>query len=261
LAVRDTVEPFGWPIELVYYNNIRKRRLETYSSMVRSSDSDEGGRAMKRAIFLGMALLLTVLPAGCGDDGDAFPSFVEQILSSPASDGDVAFDNVLDSFTISHADRTGNVIFGIDESNADLPEFQAFLTFPLDGSNGGTAIPLNAVIEAADIEVHVDALSFATTVPTRLDLVTYPLTGPTSAEFIFPSSPLPFAFRTLDFLDIDRGNFVRIDVTPLMQEAQRRRLPSFQVRFLLDFVPGASGLVTIADSGTATAPLLPVQFR
>jgi hypothetical protein len=112
------------------------------------------------------------------------------------------------------------------------------------------------------MEVSVTSVGFASTVPTRVDLVTYSPTGPTSGDFVFSTSPLPAAYRTLDFLSSDPSrNFVRIDVTSLMQEAQRQGLTNFQVRFLLDFVSGASGLVTLADAGSATAPLLTVEYR
>ncbi len=210
---------------------------------------------MKRAIFLGMALVLAVTLAGCGGDERTPTTIVGQILSDSAADGDVGFDSI--TYTISHANTAGNVIFGTDASGV---EYQAFLDFPLNGSNGGSIIPLSAVIVAADIEVFVSSMRFATTVPTRLDLVTYPSTGPTSADFILSSTP-PATYRTLSFLSSDQGNFVRIDVTSLMQEAQRQGLTNFQVRFLLDFVSGASGLVTLADAGSATAPLLTVEYR
>jgi hypothetical protein len=207
-----------------------------------------------------MVLILTGILASCGGGGViATTTIVGQTLSDPRADGDVEFDPVLNSYTVSHASGTGNVIFGIDSSNPNLPEFRSFLDFPLDGSNGGSAIPLNAVIVAADIEVFVSRVSFATTVPTLLDLVTFPATGPTSADF--NSSPLtPTSFRSLSFFTTDQGNFVRIDVTPLMQEAQRQGLRNFQLRFLLDFIPGAGGLVTFADSSAATAPQLTVEY-
>ena len=212
---------------------------------------------MKRAIFPGLALVLAVTLAGCWGDEHTPTTIVGQILSDSAADGDVAFDSASSTYTISHADTAGNVIFGTDASDV---EYQAFLDFPLDGSNGGSVIPLSAVILAADIEVSVSSVRFATTVPTRLDLVTYSSTGPTSADFILSSTP-PATYRTLSFLSSDQGNFVRIDVTSLMQEAQRQGLTNFQVRFLLDFVSGASGLVTLADAGSATAPLLTVEYR
>ncbi|MBI5419533.1 MAG: hypothetical protein HZA60_05545 [Deltaproteobacteria bacterium] len=214
---------------------------------------------MRRLLSLALVLVLAGVLAGCGGGGNAAVTVFGQTLSDQRADGDVSFDPVLNTFTIAHATDTGNVILGIDEGNINFPEFRAFLDFPLDGSTGGDAIPLNAVIVSADIEVFVSRVDFATPVPTLLDLVTYPVTGPTAVDFNSP--PLtPTSFRTLNFFAADEGNFVRIDVTPLMKEAQRQGLRNFQLRFLLDFVPGAAGLVTIADAGAGTAPLLTVEF-
>lgn len=215
---------------------------------------------MKKFLLLGMAAVLAAILAGCGGGSVASTNIFGQTLSQQRSDGDVSFDPASSTFTIALATSTGNVIFGINDAVPDpnSVEFRAFLDFPLDGSNGGDAIPLSATIVSADIEVFVSRVDFATTVPTLLDLVTYdPVTGPVAADY---TNPTPLAFRTLDFLSTDAGNFVRIDVTTLMQEAQRRGLRNFQVRFLLDFVPGAAGLVTLADAGTGTAPLLTVEY-
>jgi len=70
-------------------------------------------------------------------------------------------------------------------------------------------------------------------------------------------------FRRLDFFRSDQGNFVAIDVTPLMQEAQRLGLSDFQVRFLLDFSVSDIGFVGIEDlpQVTITAPLLTVEYE
>ena len=60
----------------------------------------------------------------------------------------------------------------------------------------------------------------------------------------------------------DVNNFVRIDVTSLMVEAQRLGLRDLQLRFLLDFVPGAAGLVEFDDGLVAgNRPLLTVVYR
>jgi hypothetical protein len=215
---------------------------------------------MKKFLLLGMAAVLAAILGGCGGGSVASTNIFGQTLSQQRSDGDVSFDPVSSTFTIALATSTGNVIFGINDAvpDANSVEFRAFLDFPLDGSNGGDAIPLSATIASADIEVFVSRVDFASTVPTLLDLITYdPVAGPTSADYL---NPTPLAFRSLDFFGTDAGNFVRIDVTSLMVEAQRLGLRNFQVRFLLDFVPGAAGLVTLADAGTGTAPLLTVEY-
>jgi hypothetical protein len=175
-------------------------------------------------------------------------------LSDQPADGDIGF-TAPSTFLISQANATGNVQYGIGSGGT---EFRAFLDFPLDGSTGGGVVPRNAVIVSADIEVFVNNVSFSSSVPTLLDLVPFSVTGLTSADF--DSAPLrtrsPFDIRTLDI-----NNPVRIDVTSLMVEAQRLGLHNLQVRFLLDLVPGASGLVELDDGVAGRAPLLTVEFQ
>ena len=89
-------------------------------------------------------------------------------------------------------------------------------------------VPLNAVIVSADIEVFVNNVTLATSVPTLLDLVPFPITGLTSADF----NSVPLLTRSpFDIRSSDIGNFVRIDVTSLMVEAQRLGLRDLQLRF------------------------------
>ena len=210
---------------------------------------------MRRLLYLGVASILVLALAGCGG-GDRRTVFVAQILSDQQTDGDIAYDPVAGVYTITPGPDT--VFFGIDEGNLNLPEFRAFLDFPLDGSTGEDVVPTGARIRSATIEVFINQVSFATAVPTLVDLVQYPISGLREQDFDSP----PLAFRSLDFFDSDQGDYVAIDVTPLMVEAQRLGLADFQVRFLLDFVPGANGLVGIEDRPliTLTAPLLIVEY-
>ena len=64
-----------------------------------------------------------------------------------------------------------------------------------------------------------------------------------------------FDIRTLDI-----NNFVRIDVTSLVAEAQRLGLRDLQLRFLLDFA-ATSGLVQLDDGVPGREPLLTVEYR
>lgn len=222
------------------------------------------GRTLKTLFLAGMLLLLTAILTGCGGDGDetvvitgpglvgiddssdatapllivtytVAPSPVlvtVNILSDPASDGDIAFDPVLNTFIVT----TGppEVFFGEDSSNMNLPEFRAFLTFPLDGITGQPVVPSNAVIVSAFLEVLVDQVNFASSIPTFLDLVQYPFRSLSAADFNTPILT-PTSFKTLNFFSTDPGNFVRIDVTSLMQEAQLPpALLDFQVRFSVE---------------------------
>jgi len=98
-----------------------------------------------------------------------------------------------------------------------------------------------------------------TVVPTLLDLVQYPISGLRPQDFDSP----PLMFRELDFFGSDLGDFVLIDVTPLMRETQRLGLSDFQVRFLLDFSVSNIGFVGIEDRPNIilTAPLLTVEYE
>ena len=218
-----------------------------------------------RALGIVGALFLVLAISGCASGTSApYPPVVTvEILSDQPSDGDIAFDSVASSYTVTQG--TATLFFGIDILNPNTPEYRAFLDFPLDGSTGGPAIPLNATIVSAVVKVSIVSVEFARTIPTLMDLVTYPIGGLTSADY--NSAPLTypsggFAYRSFDFLATDAGYDVAIDVTSLMQEAQRRGLADFQVRFLLDFIPNPVGFVSIDDQPTVaiTAPRLTVQY-
>jgi len=206
-----------------------------------------------RIHFVIGALALSLAACSSGDSGPT-SAFV-QALSSQGVDGDIGLTSPPGStYLISQASVNQNVLFGLDSAGT---EFRAFLDFPLDGSNGGGVVPPGATIVSADIEVFVNDISFASTVPTLLDLVPFPVTGLTSTDYDSP----PLATRTpFNLYRSDVGSYVRIDVTPLMVEAQRRGFLNLQLRFLLDFVPGAAGLVELDDGPEATAPLLTVQY-
>ena len=173
------------------------------------------------------APLLTVTYTVPGTPGTT----IVQILSDLASDGDIAFDPVLNSFTVTSGPPT--VLFGIDSFNMNLPEFRAFLTFPLDGATGQPIVPGDAFIVSADVEVFVNLLDFASAVPTFLDLVQYPFRGLAAVDFntaVLATRPV------FDFIVSDVGGPpVRIEVTSLMQAAQvPPALVDFQLRFSRD---------------------------
>jgi hypothetical protein len=211
-------------------------------------------RPMRRLLHFGVAAILALALSGCGD-GHGRTIFVAQIVSDQQADGDIAFDGV--NFTFANGPDT--LFFGIDDNDPNLPEYRAFLDFPLNGSAGGDIVPLNAVIVSATLEVFVTEVSFATPIPTLLDLVEYPVTGLRAQDF---SSP-PLTFRTLDFFLEDQGNYVAIDVTPLMREAQRLRLSDFQVRFQMDSSLTDFGFIGLDDRPTVTltAPLLTIEYN
>ena len=209
---------------------------------------------MRKIGILGLMVVLALFTASCGGGSDS-STVVIQSLSDQPVDGDIGF-TAPGSFTISQANVTNTVQYGLDTGGT---EYRAFLDFPLDGSTGGGVVPANAVIISADIEVFVNIITgTASSVPTLLDLVPFPVTGLTTGDF--NSSPL-LTRPSFDIFRSDIGNFVRIDVTSLMAEAQNQGLNNLQVRFLLDFILGAGGLVELDDSTSARAPLLTVEYR
>lgn len=144
-----------------------------------------------------------------------------EIFSDQPRDGDIAFDPVQNSFTITQGPDT--LLFGIDFAHPNQPEYRAFLDFPLD------TIPLNATIVSATLTVFVNFVDFSAAVPVLLDLVKYPVTGLTPTDYFTD----PLGVRAFEIFNSDTGRDVNIDVTSLMREAQRLGLADFQLRFLL----------------------------
>jgi len=211
-------------------------------------------RKLPLPLLLGI-LAVTLLIVSCGDGGNPQPVIEAHIFSDQPTDGDIAFDPVLQSFTVTNGPET--LFFGIDDLDPNLPEYRAFLDFPLDGYTGGDVIPANAGIVSATLEVFINEVSFASDVPALLDLVSYPIFGLRVEDF----DSLPLSSQSLDFFASDLGTIVSIDVTSLMQEAQRLGLTDLQLRFVLDFVTNI-GFVGIEDlpSVSTTAPLLTVNY-
>ncbi len=209
---------------------------------------------MRKLSLLGI-LAIMLLTLSCNGGSSPRPAIVADILSDQPADGDIAFDPALQSYTITNG--PGTLFFGIDDLDQNLPEYRAFLDFPLDDSTGGNVIPINARIVSATLEVFINEVNFSSIVPTLLDLVSFPVAGLRVQDF----DSDPWMSQSLNFFDVDLGTFVSIDVTPLMREAQRLGLPDFQVRFILDFSTDV-GFVGIEDlpSVSITAPLLTVRY-
>ena len=126
----------------------------------------------KLSLFSILALMLLTLSCS---GSDPQPVIVAKIISDQLADGDIALDPVQQTYTITNGPNT--LYFGIDNSDPNLPEYRAFLDFPLDGSTGEAFIPLNARIVSATLEIFINEVRFAPIVPTLLDLVSYPIAG------------------------------------------------------------------------------------
>jgi hypothetical protein len=202
---------------------------------------------------------------GCGgeDNGIAVPdSFTVQIQSDARFDGDIERVSA-NEFVITQgmSPTVQNVLVGIDPVGGT--EFRAFLDFPLGGPFG---VPADARIDTAFLEIRIDDLQPRSgRLPVRVELVAFQ--PPTLIETDYDRNVQPPLASVVVFPDIasaDVGTFVPIDVTPLMREAQRRRLVDFQVRIMEDLGPAIPVLMAINDSNgpdrIARAPTLTVTY-
>jgi hypothetical protein len=244
---------------------------------------------MRRLLCLGVAAILAIALSACGGGGSrnaiTGPGFVgiddsaadtaplltvtyhdplspfipvtARILSDPLSDGDIAFDPVNSIFTITTGATT--LFFGVDSSDGNLPEYRAFMTFPLDGVTEQDVLPLGAVIDSATVELFITQVSFADTVPTFLDLIQYEFRN-LGQNPALDFSAAVIDFQTLDFYSTDPGIFVLIDITPLVQTAQDLALLDFQIRLSLAGgvstigVQAASPRAAVKNAGRTASP-------
>jgi hypothetical protein len=210
-----------------------------------------------RVNFLACMIFAILALTGCGGGSTDVavainpPPFVASVLSDPLLDGDI---EVGAGITTIRQGNTLSVYVGIDP--VTLSETRAFLDFPL------ASIPGNAIINSATLDMVVDSLQpSGALVPILVDLVSYPqplLAVDFGGTFLATTTITP-AITSLDI-----GNHVTVNVTALMQEAQRRGLAHFQVRLLQGPGGTATGLVQINDTTgvnrPAHAPLLTVVY-
>ncbi len=232
---------------------------------------------MKKLCSLGIAALLMLAQVSCGDedwedhhdhhDHDTVPPAVLEILSYSTLDGDIMKNlttGVIGPPTT--AANTGAVHAGIEvnQTGVLISEYRGFLIFPLG------RLPANASIQYASISIFLNNVSFGTTstapIPFLLDSIDTVLFPPP-----LDSGDFNAAFRTsrsVSFFGTDTGTFVEINVTSLLADALRGRLPDFEVRFLFDEARFLNDMTTtrgrleIDDSSTNTsrAPLLHVEY-
>jgi hypothetical protein len=210
---------------------------------------------MRKILFAALAVSIMFALSGCGGGGSP-PTFVAQILSHQAFDGDIEQD----SGGVFHVTQgtTPSVFAGLDSATGS--EFRAFLDFPLTGAGG---VPGSAFIESATLDIFIDSLAIqpaATSVPIRIELVSFPPQTLLPSDYDRTIQP-PLAFARTFILPSDVGHHVAIDVTSLMVQAQSAGLANFQIRILEDLGTVLPGLVEIDDTTVNRAPLLTVAYR
>jgi hypothetical protein len=206
-----------------------------------------------------VAAALLVVVAGCVGGDDHPPDIIQtQIFSDSGYDGDIEQTGP-DSAVVTQGmgPTVQNVFAGIDPVSGD--EFRAFLHFPLD------TVPGQAHIDSAFLEIYIDDIQPPNAViPVRIELVSFE--QPMVATDFDRTAQPPIAYTTLSprLGPSDRGKYVPIDVTDLMDQAQRLGLADFQVRIMQDLGPPIEGLFTIDDSTGSNrpslAPLLTVNY-
>ena len=206
--------------------------------------------------------LLGLCGCGGGDGGDP-PQVVSYILSDAAYDGDIEQTSPGEYVVTQGMSASVQTVFaGIDPATGD--EFRAFLDFPLSGDGG---VPGDAFIDSTVLEFFVDDVEPPSgSVPIRVDLVSFQPPTLLGTDFDRNAQP-PLASMLIpgDITRGDVGNFVTVDVTPLMIRAQQLGLIDFQVRVMEDLGPAIFTLMEIDDSTGADrssrAPLLTVTYH
>ena len=233
--------------------------------------TSSGRRAALRVSDTQVAVTVSVVCAllclaGCGGGGSSFSrprQVLAQIVSDPRFDGDIELTSAT-SYIVTQgmSPSVQSVLAGIDPRSST--EFRAFLNFPLGGSGG---VPGNAIIDSAFLEVLVSSLIPVNgSIPVRVELVAFQpptLIGTDFDRTFLP--PLGAVLVSGSVTRADIGQFVPVDVTPLMIQAQQRGLVDFQVQIMQDLGPPLFTLMEIDDSTAfdrpQRAPLLTVTYH
>lgn len=215
---------------------------------------------MKRIILVALSAFMIMALAGCGDGTTVVvtppvpppPVLVTtDILSDPAFDGDIS-----ETFFVNRSINTQNVVAGIDP-NSGL-EYRAFLDFHLTGAGG---VPGNAIIDSAFLDIFINNV-FPQSIPLQIDLVSFQPPNLIGSDFNRPA--LSTILVTPSISPAAIGSHVSIDVTPLMDEAQRLGLLDFQIRIMEDLRFNTLGLIEINNTTgvnrSTLAPLLTVTY-
>jgi hypothetical protein len=226
---------------------------------------------MKRTILAALMVFITLAMTGCGDGGSSPPpTFVTDISSNPALDGDIGPDFLTGVRIVTQGmtPTVQSVFAGIESAARD--EFRAFLDFPLAN------VPLGATIVSATLHITIDSIvlqSPTNTIPILIELVSFQ--QPLQLSDFDRAILRPLKFTTISppisLADVSSRTVIvdiPVDVTLLVADAQNFRLSSldnFQIRILEDFLGAPPpGLIEINDTTGAEridrAPLLTVTY-
>jgi hypothetical protein len=217
---------------------------------------------VKKNLYATVLIIMMLALSGCGGGGSSGdggssppPLFETRILSNPAYDGDIRFD-LPNQFSIVQGNPS-SVLAGIDPVTGS--EYRAFLAFPLTGSGG---VPGSAIINSATLDIFITSISIqpaAASIPIRIELVAFQPPTLLASDYDRIVQPA-LAVKTFPIFRADVLQHVTINVTSLMEEAQRRGLINFQVRILEDDGFVFPGLIEIDDTTNKRAPLLTVSY-
>ena len=212
---------------------------------------------MKRTFLAAIMAVVILALTGCGDGSSPPPAIVAPPISSTlAFDGDIKQDFLTGTLTLRISPPT--VRAGLDPLTND--EYRGFLNFSL------ASIPPNAVIASATLDIVINSILIqpaVDTIPMRIELVSF--TPPLQATDFDRAVLLPLEFVTFpifrtDVFRPDLGNSVLVDVTTLMERAQFRGEPNFQIRILENLGVVSPGLIEIDDTTVNLEPLLTVTY-
>jgi len=243
----------------------RANAAETLPSLAGTSTGQRAALLVHRRVGVAIGVVCALLwLAGCQDKGVHIPPSVEShILSDLHYDGDIEQTSPT-TFVVTQGmtPTVQSVLAGIDPTAHT--EFRAFLNFPLGGPGG---VPANAIIDWAFLEVLVlNVMPRNGSVPIRVELVDFQPPNLIGTDFDRTAlPPLGAVVVSGNVTAADIGQFVPVDVTPLMILAQQHGLIDFQVRILEDLGPPSFTLMEIDDPITSDrpdrAPLLEVTWH
>ena len=218
---------------------------------------------MTRILYTLLILATFLVNAGCSHSSS--PSITTSILSDSSVDGDIeqlATNSYVITQGMSISSGVQSVFAGVDPDTTN--ETRAFLDFPLGGSDG---VPVDAIIDSATLELYIDSLNTnSIMVPIRIELVSFDQSTLIATDYDRVIQP-PLAYITIQppISSDDVGTSITLDVTSLVEEAQARSLPDFQVRILEDFGTSVAGIIEIDDSTgidrKSFGPLLTVTYH